>query len=131
MDNLANRSEKLSIQAQQFLTDIESQFNKKIYIAGPMSNRPDNNRDAFNSVASLLRHAGFVVLNPAILPDGLSQQEYMQIDLVMLMIADTVVLLEDWQNSPGAVTEYHLAYKLNKTIVNEQDINQRLLKRAA
>ena len=131
MDNLANRAEKLSIQAQQLLTDIESQFNKKIYIAGPMSNRPDNNRDAFNSVASLLRHSGFVVLNPATLPDGLSQQEYMQIDLVMLMIADTVVLLDDWQNSPSAVTEYHLAYKLNKTIVNEQDINQRLLKRAA
>lgn len=131
MDLSIKQAESLTDKANQLLSDIRSQFNTKVYIAGPMSNLPDNNRGAFNDVASLLRHAGFVVLNPAILPDGLSQQEYMQIDLTMLMIADTVVLLDGWQNSPGAVTEYHLAYKLAKEIVPEADINNQLLKRFA
>ncbi|HEO9918795.1 TPA: DUF4406 domain-containing protein [Enterobacter asburiae] len=51
----------------------------KIYIAGPMSGLPDFNRAAFNHAHVFLGANGHVVLNPALLPDGLTQAEYMDI----------------------------------------------------
>ncbi|MBF9505374.1 DUF4406 domain-containing protein, partial [Escherichia coli] len=48
-----------------------------IYIAGPMTGCKDHNRTAFCVEDLKLRCAGNIVLNPAVLPDGLSQQQYM------------------------------------------------------
>ncbi|HED2900646.1 TPA: DUF4406 domain-containing protein, partial [Citrobacter freundii] len=53
----------------------------KIYIAGPMTGIPKYNRPAFHFEAIRLASEGHVVLNPATLPDGLSQPEYMDICL--------------------------------------------------
>ncbi|WP_270377017.1 DUF4406 domain-containing protein, partial [Escherichia coli] len=47
-----------------------------IYIAGPMTGYKDHNRTAFFTEAMRLAADGHVVLNPATLPDGLSQQQY-------------------------------------------------------
>ncbi len=44
-----------------------------------------------------LRCAGNIVLNPAVLPDGLSQQQYMSICIPMLMCADAIYLLDGWE----------------------------------
>ena len=84
----------------------------KIYISGPMTGHKNFNRDAFNKEASRLESHGHVVLNPATLPSGLSQREYMDIDLAMLRAADAILVLPGWQGSAGATTEYHYAYKL-------------------
>lgn len=67
----------------------------KIYIAGPMTGYPDYNRAAFNAKASELMSEGHIVLNPAVLPGGLCQSEYMDICLAMVRSADAIYLLND------------------------------------
>lgn len=89
----------------------------KTYIAGPMTGHPKLNRPAFLDAATQLRKSlGRVVLNPATLPDGLTQAEYMDICLAMIRSADAVFLLQGWENSEGAVAEYHYAKKIGKII---------------
>ena len=89
-----------------------------IYIAGPMSGIKDFNRPLFNMVAAELTEHGHSVLNPATLPDGLSQGQgqYMQICLPMVSVADELVMLLGWEQSDGAHIEFLLAKKSGKTI---------------
>lgn len=89
----------------------------KTYIAGPMTGYENFNRDAFFSEAQKQHNLGHVVLNPAILPDGLSQADYMQIDLQMVMVAERIVMLRGWEKSEGAIAEHALATKLGHEIV--------------
>ncbi|MGY3922008.1 DUF4406 domain-containing protein [Aeromonas jandaei] len=89
----------------------------KIYIAGPMSGLPNFNRDAFNKEALRLQGLGHVALNPAILPDGLEQHEYMAICIEMVKMADQLVLLPNWERSAGATAEHALAIKLGKPVI--------------
>lgn len=84
----------------------------KVYISGPMTGLPEFNRPAFNKAAEAISLSGDVPLNPAILPDGLSQAEYMDICVAMLRCADAIHLLDGWANSPGARAEKALAEKL-------------------
>ncbi|WP_182027521.1 DUF4406 domain-containing protein [Vibrio rotiferianus] len=95
----------------------------KIYIAGPVSGLPEFNRHNFHLADTLLTKAGNVVLNPAMLPDGLSQPEYMDICCAMVRCADTLFMLDDWERSDGAMAEYHLAKKLGKSILFQGEDN--------
>ena len=92
----------------------------KIYIAGPMSDIPNFNRDEFIAAGCLNRRQGHTVINPAILPDGLSQFEYMDICTAMLRCADAIYLLRDWQKSAGARAEHALAEKLGLQIIFQE-----------
>ncbi|EAY7466433.1 TPA: DUF4406 domain-containing protein [Salmonella enterica] len=87
-----------------------------IYIAGPMTGKPDFNRDKFNTTATRLWAAGHTVLNPAILPDGLTYEHYMDISLAMLRGADEIYLLDGWEDSAGAKREFNLARRLRLKI---------------
>lgn len=87
-----------------------------IYIAGPMTGKPDFNRDKFNTTAARLWAAGHTVLNPAILPDGLTYEHYMDIGLAMLRGADEIYLLDGWEDSEGAKREFNLAIRLRLNI---------------
>ena len=87
-----------------------------IYVAGPMSGIKDFNRPLFNMVAAELSDQGHSVLNPATLPDGLSQGQYMQICLPMVAVAHELVMLPGWEQSEGAYIEFCLAKKSGKTI---------------
>lgn len=91
----------------------------KIYIAGPMTGLENFNRDAFNKMAEHVCDNGDVALNPAILPDGLSQHEYMDICMAMIRAADGIMLLRGWQHSPGARDEHALAEKLGLAIFTQ------------
>ena len=71
----------------------------------------------FNKAAFTLETKGFVVLNPASLPAGLTQAEYMDICCAMIRSCTKIVMLEGWQQSEGATAEYHLAMKLSKTLL--------------
>lgn len=84
----------------------------RIYIAGPMTGKPDFNRTAFSLAAVRLSAQGAIPLNPAMLPDGLSEADYMRIGLAMLQCAEGIYLLDGWQDSAGARAEYALAKKL-------------------
>lgn len=83
-----------------------------VYVAGPMSGYEQFNRPAFHSAAKRLTDKGYVVLNPATLPDGLTQAQYMDICLAMLRCADTIYMLKEWEYSAGARAENALAEKL-------------------
>ncbi|HHG9066570.1 TPA: DUF4406 domain-containing protein [Citrobacter freundii] len=80
---------------------------RKVYIAGPMTNRPRFNRPAFFDAAVRLKEAGDIPLNTAVLPDGLSSADYM---------------LNSWKGSGGAVAEYHLAFKLGLKIMTQHSV---------
>lgn len=88
------------------------------YIAGPMTGYDNYNRPAFHNAAKTLSMNGHV-LNPAILPDGLSQREYMSICLPMVQCATHVHMLKGWEKSPGALTEHGLAVKIGLEISYE------------
>lgn len=94
-----------------------------VYIAGPMTNLPEFNRPAFFAAAARLRGAGNIPLNPAVLPDGLSQANYMAICMPMLQCAEAIYLLDGWESSAGAVAEYHLAYKLGLKVLTPQSVS--------
>ncbi|ECF5900233.1 DUF4406 domain-containing protein [Salmonella enterica subsp. salamae] len=87
-----------------------------IYIAGPMSGLKDLNRTAFTMTATRLRMQGHTVLNPAILPDGLAYEHYMDIGFSMLRGADEIYLLDGWEDSDGAKREFNLARRLRLKI---------------
>ncbi|EJT7737551.1 DUF4406 domain-containing protein [Escherichia coli] len=95
----------------------------KIYIAGPMTGYPDYNRAAFNAKAIELMAEGHIVLNPAVLPGGLCQSEYMDICLAMVRSADAIYLLNRWEESVGARAEHALAEKLGLTVIYESPTN--------
>lgn len=77
----------------------------KIYIAGPVTGDPDY-RDKFFAAESYLRCKGWRVLNPAVLPDDLDEEDFMPITIAMLDRADAIVLLQGFAKSAGAKLEY-------------------------
>ena len=89
----------------------------KIYIAGPMTGLPDCNRPSFNAAAKILSQNGEIVLNPAILPDGMKHHEYMTICLAMVEVCDMVMLLPGWEKSVGAQMEQKRARELGKEVI--------------
>lgn len=98
----------------------------KIYIAGPISNNPEYKKH-FDRVERELNRLDYIVLNPSILPKGLTQEEYMRICIPMLNIADSVYMLKGWEDSVGARIEHALAKQANKTIWYEDCINKELI----
>lgn len=92
----------------------------KVYIAGPMTGLPHFNRPAFQQAAINLSFEKHVPLNPAILPDGLTEADYMAVGLTMLQRADAIYLLTGWQNSAGARAEHALAMKLGLEVIEQR-----------
>ena len=70
----------------------------KIYIAGKIAG-DRRYRAKFREAAKALEAAGHVVLNPATLPDGLTDADYMRICMAMVDAADLAVFLPDYQES--------------------------------
>lgn len=93
----------------------------RVYIAGPMTGIQGFNRSEFHSAATLLSSDGHVVLNPAILPDGLSDSQYMDICLAMLRCASGIYMLSGWEHSAGARAENAIAEKLGISVMYQGD----------
>lgn len=92
---------------------------KKIYIAGPMTGYENFNRDEFNRVAEIIESVDNVALNPAVLPNGLEQREYMDICFAMIRAADAIYLLKGHEESKGAMAELAYAKKLELEIIEQ------------
>lgn len=93
----------------------------KVYIAGPMTGLPQFNRPAFHQAALNLSFEHHVPLNPAILPDGLTEADYMAVGITMLQRADAIFLLTGWQFSAGARAEHALALKLGLEVIEQKE----------
>ena len=87
-----------------------------IYIAGKIEGDP-NYKKKFMEAEEELKARGHIVLNPAKLPQGMSKEKYMPICLAMLSQADIVLLLSDYEESPGALLELNYALYQDKQII--------------
>ena len=72
-----------------------------IYIAGKITGEP-NYRKKFQKAEDRLKSKGYIVLNPAILPEGMPWDAYMPICFAMIDAAKAVFLLKDFTLSKGA-----------------------------
>lgn len=94
----------------------------KIYLSGPMTGMPDHNFPEFNRLAKKLRLAGFGVFNPAENADGDTtkpREFYMRLDIGMVLKSDSIMLLDGWRKSKGAVLEVAIGKELNLPIIYE------------
>ena len=94
----------------------------KIYLSGKITGDA-NYRQKFGSMEKELLSYGYVVFNPAILPDGFEYEDYMDLDLLILSRCDAIFLMRDWKNSPGATREYEEAKRLGLRILTEEDLD--------
>ena len=93
----------------------------KIYIAGKITG-DRKYRTKFREAAKALEALGHVVLNPATLPDGLDQVDYMRICLAMLEAADLAVFMPDYQESAGAMVEWAWCQRTGKDCALYMDV---------
>ena len=91
----------------------------RVYIAGPMTGLPDFNFPAFNEAAATLRAHGLEVENPAEnpAPPCGTWLAYMRMAVTQVAKADALVLLPDWDKSPGARVEVNLATGLGLRVL--------------
>ena len=87
----------------------------KIYIAGKITGN-ENYREEFAKAQAELEKDGHIVLNPAVLPEGLTKGEYMRICFAMIDVADQVVFLPGWQDSDGARLEEQYCRYIEKEV---------------
>lgn len=85
---------------------------KKVYISGPITGNMENYKSEFGKAEQMIIDAGCIPLNPAKLPLGLRERDYMRISLAMLEAADLVVLLDGWVHSLGATSEQLYASRI-------------------
>lgn len=79
----------------------------KIYIAGKITG-DDNFAEKFRTAAEQIQaKRNCIILNPAELPKGMSQQDYMKLCFAMIDVADEVYFLPDYIDSNGAQLEFN------------------------
>lgn len=88
----------------------------KAYIAGKITGDKDY-KAKFDKVEKELRYGGWLVMNPAILPEGFDYEDYMTVCFAMIDVCDTVFFLPDWRDSKGAMREYEHAVCTFKKIL--------------
>lgn len=97
----------------------------RVYISGPMKDKPDLNRPAFANAEKMLSGLGYEPINPHNLSPvrrtGESDEEYyercMDIDLAVLAFCDMIYFLAGWMQSKGAVREFERAMELGLKVL--------------
>ena len=101
----------------------------KIYLAGPMTGRPEFNFPAFDRAAELLSSLGHTVFNPAQMDRDVGfdpsstavskefLRDALRRDLSAICDADAIAMLPGWEKSGGAMVEWSLARHLGLQII--------------
>lgn len=106
---------------------------KSIYIAGPMSGIPEFNFPAFFRMEARLKAWGWTVFNPAnkegetlseesrkngdpmqAQKDGFNFREVFLWDVDKVIQSDAILMLDGWENSPGARAEHAVAVAMKR-----------------
>ena len=87
----------------------------KIYIAGKITGDPDH-KEKFKTAAREYENKGYIVLNPAMLPEGMLPSDYMRICLSMIDTADVVAFLPGYETSQGAQLELQYCLYIDKSV---------------
>lgn len=90
----------------------------KLYLSGAITGI-DNYKKIFDSYEQILSNQGYDVVNPAKidLGEGATWEQYMKIDLKMMLDCDIIAMIPGWENSGGAKIEKELAEKLGLLII--------------
>lgn len=96
--------------------DMQVGAHLRVYVAGKITGDA-NYREKFAKADRVLVDMGHSVLNPANLPSGMEQGDYMRICFSMIDCADCVILLPDWRESSKARLERAYAEKIGKEVV--------------
>lgn len=88
----------------------------KVYIAGKITGF-SGYRDRFRAGKVALEQQGHIVLNPAELPQGMTNSDYMRICFSMIDVADSVAFLSGWELSDGARLEKAYCDYIGKPIM--------------
>lgn len=87
-----------------------------IYLAGPVSNMPDLNRQAFADATRQLRGMGYIVRNPHEICAGMKSEDWclcLRKCVKELMDCDILLLLAGWDKSVGARLEIQTAKQVD------------------
>ena len=94
----------------------------KVYIAGKITG-DSGYWEKFRQEERELEAEGFIVLNPAELPEGMQPSDYMRICFAMMDCADIVAFLPDYSQSRGARLEFDSCQSTGKqTIFLEKEM---------
>lgn len=100
------------------------QTSRLVYISGPITGTNDY-LIRFSIIEGKLKREGYEVINPAVvnakLPQSLTWDDYMHVDLAMLDLADTIYLMEGWQKSKGASAEAAYAMEHGKIFMKQEN----------
>lgn len=92
-----------------------------IYISGPIEG-VDNYREKFERAKRIIEKRGNKAINPASLDlYGLTREQMLNVELVLLDLCDTIYMLEGWEQSCGANREYGYALAKGLEIMYERD----------
>lgn len=100
---------------------------KVVYISGPITG-VERYWEAFEKAEDELEAAGFIALTPTRLPKGLTNEQYMRIDLAMIGAADAVYRLPGWDISKGAYLEHLYCCYTNKLAAGSIETLKEVLK---
>lgn len=98
---------------------------KKIYISGKITGEvPYKCRYKFGYAATKFRLKGYSVINPQDLFTNMEQcgfeyEDLMKMCFAALELCDSVYMLRDWNDSPGARREHEYALKNGKEVIYE------------
>lgn len=98
----------------------------KVYLSGPMTGRPDCNREAFKQGAAALKELFYEVVVPHDVTEGLPSDatwaDYMREDIKAMMDCEAIVMLPEWETSKGARVELSLAFDLGMPVLFLDDL---------
>lgn len=98
---------------------------KIIYISGKITG-DDNYKAKFAEAEKLLAEKGFNVINPCKVGEYefFSYEQFLHIDFALIDCADAIFMLSDWQNSKGAIREWHYAQSHGKTVIFQYELSE-------